>query len=106
LLLNRSASYLGIKKYVSALSDANQASEIDPKNWKAYWRKGVALMAMSQRLFRTKQAVTAFQDCLSSPTLPSNKVSEVQSELRKAMARLEKQEEDTPAPDLSKCAQS
>lgn len=106
LLLNRSASYLGIKKYVSALSDANQSSELDPNNWKAYWRKGVALMAMSQRLFRTKQAIAAFQDCLKCETLPSNKVSEVQSELRKATARLEKQEEDAPAPDLSKCAPS
>ena len=106
LLLNRSASYLGIKKYVSALSDANQAASLDPTNWKAHWRKGVALMAMSQRLFRTKMAVAAFQDCLKCKTLPANKVKEVEAELGKALKRLEKQEEDAPAADLSKCAPS
>lgn len=106
LLLNRSAAFLGIKKYVSALSDANQAATLDPSNWKAYWRKGLALMAMSQRLFRTKMAVTAFQECLKCESLPDSKVKEVEGELRKAMTRLEKQEEDAPAPDLSKCAQS
>ena len=106
ILLNRSASYLGLKRYVPALNDANIAAELDATNWKAHWRKGVALMAMSQRLFRSKQAVQAFEACLACGTLPDNKVAEVQGELRKARARAEQQEAETPPADLSKCAQS
>ncbi len=69
-----------------------KAIEIDPDNWKGHWRKGLALMAMSKRLFRTKQALQAFQDCRRCPTLPSNKVKEVENELFKAQQRLEQQE--------------
>jgi tetratricopeptide (TPR) repeat protein len=106
ILLNRSASYLGLKRYVPALNDANIAAELDASNWKAHWRKGVALMAMSKRLFRSKQAVQAFEACLVCGTLPDAKVAEVQGELRKAQARLEQQEAETPPADLSKCAQA
>ncbi len=49
-------------------------------------------MSMSKRLFRTKQAVQAFKDCKQCPTLPANKVREVDQELAKANQRLEQQE--------------
>ena len=40
MLLNRSATYLALKRYVPALYDANIAGEIDSDNWKAFWRQG------------------------------------------------------------------
>jgi tetratricopeptide (TPR) repeat protein len=112
VLLNRSATYLALKKYVPALNDANQgefssilllkklinkilsAVEIDPLNWKGHWRKGVSLMAMSKRLFRTKQALEAFQKCSECESLPANKRSEVAAELEKANRRLQQQESE------------
>lgn len=68
------------------------AIEIDPDNWKGHWRKGVALMAMAKRQFRTKQALEAFETCASCSTLPVNKRNEVQNELLKARARMEQQD--------------
>lgn len=94
LLLNRSASYISLKRYVPALNDANQAAGIDPLNWKTHWRKGVALMAMSKRLFRSKQALEAFEKCLECETLPENKRSEVDSEIKKAQRRLQQQQDE------------
>lgn len=64
----------------------------DPLNWKGHWRKGVALMSMSKRAFRTKQAIEAFESCLKCDTLPANKLSEVKAELSKARFRLEQQD--------------
>jgi hypothetical protein len=49
-------------------------------------------MAMSKRLFRTKQAIQAFNDCRKCSTLPANKIREVDTELVKAHQRLEQQE--------------
>lgn len=106
ILLNRSATYLALKRYVPALNDANQSVLIDSDNWKGHWRKGVALMSMSKRPFRTKQAIEAFEQCYQCSTLPSNKKSEVMSELNKAKARLQQQDDETPPADLSKCAPS
>jgi hypothetical protein len=68
------------------------AVTIDPDNWKGHWRKGVALMAMSKRQFRTKQAIEAFESCASCSTLPADKKGEVAAELRKARARMEQQD--------------
>lgn len=106
ILLNRSATYLSLKRYVPALNDSNQAISVDPDNWKGHWRKGVALMSMSKRLFRTKQAIEAFERCGICSTLPLNKKTELASELSKAKFRLEQQEAETPAADLSNCAPS
>lgn len=106
ILLNRSATYLALKRYVPALNDANQATEIDPGNWKGHWRKGVALMAMTHKTFRSKQAVEAFEQCSQCSSLPANKTEEVAKELQKARARLGRQEEETPPADLSNCAPS
>ena len=73
MLLNRSATYLALKRYVPALYDANIAGEIDSDNWKAFWRQGVALMSMTKKSFRCKQAMEAFNKCMGCSTLPENK---------------------------------
>jgi hypothetical protein len=60
----------------------------------AHWRKGIALMAMSKRLFRTNQAIESFEKCLQCESLPKNKEEEVQKELTKARNRLQQQKDD------------
>jgi tetratricopeptide (TPR) repeat protein len=106
LLANRSASYLALKRYVPACHDAMQSAEADPTNWKAHWRQGVAIMAMSQRKFRSKQAIDAFTKCRDCSSLPENKKSEVANGLAMAQARLKAQDDATPMPDMSNCAPS
>jgi tetratricopeptide (TPR) repeat protein len=128
ILLNRSATYLALKRYVPALNDANQgdlpplnkltccsyltfthnvtAITLDPLNWKGHWRKGVALMSMSKRKFRTQQAIDAFESCYKCDSLPTNKKNDVTIELSKARALLERQDAETPPADLSRCAPS
>lgn len=71
---------------------------------KAHWRKGVALMAMSKRLFRTKQAIESFEKCLQCTSLPENKVSEVQNELEKSKSRLQRQEDEVLMSVAQNCA--
>ncbi len=68
------------------------AIEIDPTNWKGHWRKGVALMSMAKRQFRTKQAIDAFTQCSECSSLPPNKKAEVANELSKARARYAQQD--------------
>lgn len=126
LFLNRSASYISLKRFVPALSDATQgtyiayifsfhhsitnsfntAIELDSDNWKGYWRKGVSLMALSKRMFRTKEAIETFEKCKTCSTLPANKVKEVDNELYKARSRMAQQEAESPPPDLSRCVPS
>lgn len=106
ILLNRSAAYLALKRYVPALYDATQAGEADPSNWKAPWRQGMALMSMTKKKFRTQQAINAFEVCLKSPTLPADKKDEVVKELNRAKSLWEKQDAETPPADLSNCAPS
>ena len=92
ILLNRSATFLALKRFVPALYDATQAAEVDPDNWKAHWRQGVALLSMTKKKFRTQQAVEAFEACSKCDSLPENKKAEVSAELRKARNRFEQQE--------------
>jgi hypothetical protein len=66
ILANRSATYLALKRYVPACHDAMQSAEVDPTNWKAHWRQGVAIMAMQAKKFRSKQAI----EVLPAITLP------------------------------------
>ena len=94
LHLNRSASYLSEKQYVKALHDANISCEIDENNWKGHWRKGLALMGMTKRIFRTKEAIKSFQRCLVCDTLPQDKRSMIEKELNKAVQVLGKQDEE------------
>jgi hypothetical protein len=58
-------------------------------------------MAMSKRLFRTKQAIESFEKCLQCESLPANKKDEVENELIKSRARLQKQEDEVIT-DLSR----
>jgi len=106
ILLNRSATYLALKRYVPALYDANQAELIDPDNWKATWRQGMALGGMARKSFRAKQAIVAFDKCLASPTLPADKKAEVQVAANKARAVMHAIDEATPMPDMSNCMPS
>lgn len=106
ILLNRSATYLALKRYVPALNDANNAIEVDPSNWKGHWRKGISLMSMAKRQFRTKQAVEAFEACKVCPSLPESMVGKVDAEIAKARNRYAQQDAETPPPDLSNCAPS
>ena len=55
LLCNRAAAYMSDNKPIPALADAQRASDIDPSNWKAHWRVGLALMMMNVRLERSEQ---------------------------------------------------
>ena len=91
IFCNRAAAYLALARYVPACHDALQASTINPDNWKAFWRHGLSLMAMSKKTFRSKQAIEAFEKCLACGSLPENKRAEVAQELRKAKTRLEEQ---------------
>lgn len=104
VLCNRAAAYIMIGRFVPALRDAQLACEIRPTWWKAHWRQGVALMRLTPKKFRSKAAVAAFETCAACDDLPESKRGEVQAELRKARARLEQQEADTPMPE--QCAPS
>lgn len=77
---------------VSCFVPSYTAIAIDGDNWKGHWRKGVALMAMSKRQFRTKQAIEAFETCRKCSSLPNDKKAEVANELNKARARMEQQD--------------
>ena len=106
ILLNRSACYLAMKRYVPALYDANIAGEIDPDNWKAFWRQGVALMSMTKKSFRCKQALEAFNKCMGCSTLPENKKKDIADYVRKAKNTLEEIDANPPMPDMSNCVPS
>ncbi len=94
ILLNRSAAYLALKKYASACRDVTRSAKIDATNWKAHWRRGVALMAMPQRQFRTKYAIEAFEECMRCENLPLDKRSDVEKQCADAQSRLETQTQD------------
>eukprot|EP00605_Chrysophyceae_sp_TOSAG23-4_P002254 GSChrysophyteH1.ASY1.ANO1.2498.1 assembled CDS len=106
ILLNRSATYLALKRYVPALYDANQAGELDPTNWKAHWRQGMALGGMQRKSFRAKQAIAAFEKCSKCESLPETKKAEVAAALQKARLVMQAIDEATPMPDMSNCMPS
>lgn len=103
ILCNRSATYLGLKRYVPACHDAIQAAEVNPDNWKAHWRQGLALMSMGKKKFRSKQAIAAFEKCGNCSTLPENKREDVRKEYMKARALLEKQDAEVSGLFLCYC---
>lgn len=72
--------------------DALQAAKANPENWKAHWRHAVSILELTPKRFRTKQAITSLEKCLSCSTLPENKRGEVQALLRSAQARMDKQD--------------
>ena len=77
---------------VSCFLPSSPAITIDRNNWKGHWRKGLALMAMSNSQAHSKQAVDAFENCQKCPTLPYDKIADVANELNKAKARMEQQD--------------
>mmetsp|Transcript_7110 Transcript_7110/g.10602 ORF Transcript_7110/g.10602 Transcript_7110/m.10602 type:complete len:179 (+) Transcript_7110:52-588(+) len=106
ILANRSATYMGLKRYVPASHDALQAAKANPNNWKAHWRHALSLMEMAPKRFRTNQAIASLETCKTCATLPDSKRSDVEAQLQKARARLAKQDAETPMPDMSNCAPS
>ena len=99
LYANRAAAYMGDKRWIPACRDGILSAEMDPANWKAYWRQGVSLMKMVPKRFRTKNAIEAFEKCLTCESLHEKNRSEVQVELRKGQALYQRQEEETPMPE-------
>ena len=59
ILCKRSAAAMSTKRAVSALADAQRASDYDGSNWKAHWRTGLAFMMMAPRLERSEQVSPA-----------------------------------------------
>ncbi len=57
-------------------------------------------MALSKRLFRTKEAIEAFEKCRQCPTLPANKIKEVEGEIHKSRSRLAQQEAEVISTDM------
>jgi tetratricopeptide (TPR) repeat protein len=47
-LVNRALCYIKLNKFDLAIKDCTKALEIDPKNVKASWRRGIALRAIGQ----------------------------------------------------------
>ena len=88
-----------MKKYVAASMDAQYAVEKDEQNWKAYWRLAVALLAMSHKPFRTRRAIEALENALQCPSLPEDRVPNVEKVLKLAKARSDKQNDETPMPE-------
>uniref|UniRef100_A0A6U3SNV3 Uncharacterized protein n=1 Tax=Octactis speculum TaxID=3111310 RepID=A0A6U3SNV3_9STRA len=89
LLSNHAAAMLAIDKFVAAAFDGQRSMENDPTWWKGYWYRGQALMKMLQNkppstamAERCEQAKIAFNQCLKCPTLPDNKRSEVEAQLK------------------------
>eukprot|EP00968_Pinguiococcus_pyrenoidosus_P018837 scaffold1954_cov268-Pinguiococcus_pyrenoidosus.AAC.274 len=99
LMVSTVAAYIMLQRYVPALRDAQQAGELRPDFWKAFWRQGVALMRMTPKKFRSRAAIAAFEKCAQCSDLPESKVRDVNAELAKARARLAEQEADTPMPE-------
>ena len=103
VLCNRAASFMGQKKAIAALADAQRAAGYDPKNWKAHWRTGLSLMMMAPRLERSEQAIEAFQRTLDAPTLPAGERENAQKALQGAKYRLEQGKD---AIDVSKAMEN
>lgn len=99
LYCNRAAAFIALKRYVPACRDAMLGAEEDPTNWKAFYRQGLALMAMTPKRFRTEQAIKAFEHCLEMESLPESSKGRVKAELKKARARSAQQEAETPMPE-------
>ena len=54
----------------------------------------MALISMSKKKFRTRQAIEAFETCLKCSNLPEEKIAEVTQQLKKSKSVLARQEEE------------
>ncbi|RDB28672.1 Small glutamine-rich tetratricopeptide repeat-containing protein beta [Hypsizygus marmoreus] len=89
LFANRAASALGMKQYLDAVSDAEKATDLDPKYAKAWGRQGTGCQALGS----WKKAITCFTEALAclppdEGLTPQDKVLKAQFEegLKKAEA--------------------
>ena len=65
---NLSASFLALEKYVEGSHHASIACELEPTNWKGWWRHGLALLMLTPSMKRLERAATCFQVSLSEQT--------------------------------------
>jgi tetratricopeptide (TPR) repeat protein len=96
---NRAAAYLSLKSYVRAGNDARLSAELEPTYWKAHWRRALALQGLSPKIFRTKEAITALEMCLTCTNLPTAQRTKTEASLTFAQKRLQAQEDATPLPE-------
>lgn len=101
ILCNRSAAYMGEKKAVAALADAQMAVDYDSSNWKAHWRVGLAFMQMEPRLERSEKAIAAFEATLLCTSLPAAERDNVVKALEAARYRLREGRDELDMPDMS-----
>ena len=59
LYTNRAHALLKLERYAEAKSDAQKATELNPTEFKAHYRKGVSCFHLQQY----EEALEAFQEC-------------------------------------------
>jgi len=98
---NRSAAYMGKSMFTHALEDAEQCVKLNPKWGKGYFRKAVALLALS----RASDAETVLQEGIRAD--PSNndlktKLDEVRKTLEKERRFVDKEGKPLSGSQLAK----
>ncbi|KAJ1627434.1 hypothetical protein T492DRAFT_842368 [Pavlovales sp. CCMP2436] len=99
ILCNRSAAFMGEKKAVAALADAQLACDYDMTNWKAHWRAGLAFMQLEPRLERSEKAIASFEATLLCTSLPAAERDTVCRALEAAQYRLREGVDSLDTPD-------
>lgn len=104
ILCNRSAAFMGEKKSVAALADAQLAVDYDSTNWKAHWRAGLAFLQMEPRLERSEKAIASFEATLLCTSLPTSERDNVVRALEAARYRLAEGRDRLDMPDMEQCS--
>ena len=103
LLCNRCAAYMGDKKGMKALVDAQRAAVLDPINWKAHWRTGLAIMMMAPSIQRSDQAMAAFEKTMACPSCTGQDQTNAKEAYNRAKYRREQGVDALDMPDMSNC---
>ena len=103
LLCNRCAALLAEQKGIPALADAQRAASMDPTNWKAHWRTGLALMMMKPNIQRSELAMKAFERTLECPGLSPTDQTNAREAYNRAKYRREQGRDALDMPDMSNC---
>jgi stress-induced-phosphoprotein 1 len=85
---NRSAAYLGLRKFNEALADGEKCISLQPKWVKGYYRKGLALMSLG----RYDEAAKAFKkgiECEPNNDDLKDKLAEAEREARYSVKRVD-----------------
>lgn len=111
LLCNRCAAHMGVaagdkKHALQALLDAQLAATMDPTNWKAHWRTGLALMMMVPSIQRSEQAMAAFEKTIECPTCQGQDKTNAREAYNRAKYRREQGVDALDMPDMSNCCVS